>query len=455
MEQKGWAGKLENQKSFFRQGGTREIVLRIEALRRFQSVLSAHETELLEALKKDLNKPNLEAYVSELYFLSKELDLVCKQLKSWLKPTKVGNPLYFFPAKSWIKREPFGAALIIAPWNYPVQLAFAPLIAAIAAGNTVFLKPSEIAKATEQVILKIVNEAFPEKWVFCPTGGEQASKQLLGMEFQFVFFTGSTAIGRLVEKSLAGRLIPSVLELGGKSPCIIQRPKSLTKTVSRILTGKFFNAGQTCFCPDFIAVHQSQKDQLLKELDKQIQSRYPKGDLTDLAATPSESHAERVKSMRLDNARIYGEDSGCQVAPTVQLVERDSALLKEEIFGPLLPVVSYDTEQELIDILDPLDSSLALYLFSDDHEFTGRVADSFASGSVCINDTMKQGSNLALPFGGVGASGMGRYRGKWGVEQFSYPRAYTKRYFLPDPFEIRPPYGNAFASMRRFLKMRK
>jgi len=452
MKANPYSGKLENAKRLFNSGQTRSIENRLSSLRRLADTLKSKENEILNALELDLGKPRVEAFLSELYFLHTEINFICKHLKSWLKPKKVKNPVYFLPAKSWTEFQPFGVALIFSPWNYPIQLALSPIIAAIAAGNTVLLKPSEVTSHCEQVLLDIVAQCFSDDWVQCILGGPDVSKDLLELDVDFVFFTGSTDIGKKVDLALAGRLIPKVMELGGKCPCIVNDTKSLTHTASRILTGKFFNAGQTCFGVDFVAVQDSLHDSLVDELQQQLTARFPNGNLDDLASTPSPLHAERVIQLRSKQAIVIGQDKGSKVAPTLQCIDLESPLLEQEVFGPLLPIIRYKDQAELNNILAKLHAPLALYLFSYDQAFIEHLSQTFPSGSVCINDTMKQNSNLNSPFGGVGMSGMGRYRGKWGIEQFSYRKSVMKRYLTKDPFEITQPYESAFEKMKKLLR---
>ena len=454
MDLNDWSCKLESHKSYFKTGVTIPVAARIEALRSLQKALKANEEEVLQALKTDLNKPDIEAFLSEIYFLIEEMNLICKKLSRWLKPQKVGNPIYFWPAKSWVEKRPYGTVLVIGPWNYPVQLALAPVVAAVAAGNTVVVKPSEVCPAVESVLTKIIAEAFPEEWVSCATGGVEVSEALLALDFDFVFFTGSTAVGKMVDTQLAGRLIPRVMELGGKCPCVVSDPKSIEHTASRVVTGKFFTGGQTCFSPDFVAVSKANTSKLIEALQKELEKRYDEDYSEDLAFPPSERHAERLAGLRREGELVFqlGNDEGRSVAPSLVKIDRVSKLLEEEVFGPILPIVEFTSEEELAEILDPLESPLALYIFAQNEELIEQLVESFPSGAVCINDTMKQGSNLNLPFGGVGESGMGRYRGKWGVDQFSYLRSFTRRYMVHDLFETVPPYKGALEKMKKLLR---
>jgi aldehyde dehydrogenase (NAD+) len=283
-------------------------------------------------------------------------------------------------------------------------------------------------------------------------GGPETSQALLDLPFDFVFFTGSTKVGKAVDAQLAGRLIPRAMELGGKCPCVVNDTKSLAETVDRIATGKFFNAGQTCFSPDFVAIKEDLADRFTTQLKENLECRYGNDLASDFACQPGKAYAERIASMRDENAIVIGEDRELQLAPTLQPIEAGSKLLEEEIFGPLLPIYRYGEERELFSVLDKLHSPLALYIFSHENDFIDELVARFPSGAVCINDTMKQSSNLQLPFGGVGESGMGRYRGKWGLEQFSHKRAFTKRYLLKDVFASRPPYKGALEKMKKLIR---
>jgi len=362
MEHNSYSGKLESQKKFFKNGHTIPVDARINALHSLSKSLKKHEENLLDALEKDIGKPRIESFLAEIYFLHQEINLISKKLRTWLKPQKAKNPFYFWPAKSWISREPYGVSLIFSPWNYPAQLAFSPLVAAIAAGNTVILKPSEITKNTEQVVANIIQDAFEKEWVDCILGGPDVSSELLNLDIDFVFFTGSTEIGKKVDSQLAGRLIPRALELGGKCPCIVNDTTCLKTTASRILTGKFFNAGQTCFAPDFIMVQESLKDELILELEKQLKERFPNDDLSDLAKLPTKNYAQRIINMRDEHSIIIGKDDGLKLSPTIQAIQASSPLLETEIFGPLLPVLNYQDQKELFSTLDKLSSPLALFL---------------------------------------------------------------------------------------------
>lgn len=451
------ADVLRRQKAFFSTGETLTLESRMDSLERLESTLVSHKDEILAALKADLNKPSLEAYLAEYYFLLEEIRLVKKSLKRWLRPKRVSSPVYMQPCKSVVRNEPYGVVLIMAPWNYPIQLALAPLISAIAAGNTVVLKPSELATASEALLVKMLGDVFPPEMVCVQTGGVEASKALLQLKFDFIFFTGSTEVGKVVAKRAAEDLIPSVLELGGKCPCIVDATADIKLAASRILNGKFFNAGQTCFAPDFVAVEESVANALTDALIAELKSvPWHK----EMANVINQKHYSRLLGLleAVDAERVFseGEDDvdELKLAPRiVQGCHWDEALLEHEIFGPILPVVSYQSESDLLEKLSGYGDPLAMYLFSEDDGFCQRMQNAKRSGGVCINDTMKQSMSLNLPFGGVGDSGLGRYRGVYGLEAFSYQRAVVQRgKFGAKWLDLKPPYSKIFPWIERFMR---
>jgi len=421
-------------------------------LKKLESVLIAKQEEILAALAADLGKPGMEAYLSEYYFLLQELRLVRKKMKSWLKKKRVGSPFYFQPCRSWIERKPFGVVLVMAPWNYPFQLSLSPVIAAVAAGNLVVLKPSEMATESERVIGEIIEEAF-DGLVRVVTGGPEVAQSLLEEDFDFIFFTGSTRVGREVAVKAAETLTPTLMELGGKCPCVVDEGVDLKVAARRILAGKFFNAGQTCFAPDFVVVAESMRGAFVKACEE-VMAEVPWAD--EMARIISRKHFERIRGALDGTELIFGEDNGdtCFLAPRViPNANWDHPAMKEEIFGPVLPVLGYSDEPGLMARLAEMENPLAVYCFSKRNDFVDEVATALPSGSLCVNDTMKQFSQLRLPLGGVGKSGYGRYRGRHGVEAFSYEKSVAKRYYFGrDYFEMLPPYEKAFKWMRKFLK---
>ena len=448
---------LRRQREYFATGQTRSVKSRQYSLKLLEDALVAHKDEILAALKSDLNKPSLEAYLAEYYFLLQEIRLAKKSLKKWLKPKRVSSPVYMQPCKSEVMNEPYGVVLIVAPWNYPIQLSLAPLVSAIAAGNTVIIKPSEHASASEALLVKLLAEVYPTKLVHVQTGGVEVSTALLQGKYDFIFFTGSTEVGKIVAKRAAENLTPCVLELGGKCPCIVDATADLKLAASRILNGKFFNAGQTCFSPDFVAVHESVESELIEALKAELSSvPWHK----EMAHMINQNHYQRWLDRLgdVDDRRIFfvGDDEVItnKLAPRIVSDCRwDEALLNNEIFGPILPVIRYTSESDLFEQLSSYGDPLAMYLFSENKEFCENVKNAKRSGGICINDTMKQSMSLNLPFGGVGDSGFGRYRGVYGFESFSYQRAVVKRGKLGAKWlDLKPPYGDLFTWIEKFMR---
>ncbi|MGE9268679.1 MAG: aldehyde dehydrogenase family protein [Verrucomicrobiales bacterium] len=423
-------------------------------LDRLERALREREEAILVALAADLGKPGLEAYVAEFYFVLQELRLLRRKGGKWRKTRRVGSPAYFFPARSELRREAFGVALIVAPWNYPLQLALGPLMNAVAAGNGVVLKPSELSPATNEVLREIVAEVFPDGGGVVVDGGAAEVQALIAAEPDFVFFTGSTEVGRKIAAGAAEVLAPCVLELGGKSPAVFGEEVKLEVAVRRLLAGKFFNGGQTCFAPDFVCVPASLREAFLAEVER-LFAEVPWRE--EMARIVSEGHFRRLEGL-LEGAEVLARQGGdergkLRLAPRVVAADWASELMKEEIFGPLLPVIFYENEAELRRELAARPSPLALYLFSEDRAWVEEWLGLLRSGGVCVNDTMKQGASLTLPFGGVGESGYGRYRGRAGVEAFSYARALVRRgTWAPRALDFLPPYAPAFKWLRKFLR---
>ena len=448
-------GILEAQRLFFASNATKPVSFRKERLSRLAAVISRRSDDLIAALGDDLGKPGVEAYVSEVYFVLSEIRYFLNNLDRWARPRRVGNPFYFFPARSELRREPLGTSLIVSPWNYPVQLSLSPLIASVAAGNVVLLKPSELAPASANLLAEIVDEAFDPEHVTVAQGDAELGKTLLELDFDHWFYTGGETVGRLYAKAAADHLAPIVLELGGKCPCVLDTQLDLEQTIERLVSTKFFNAGQTCIAPDFLLVPDSLHDELVERLGVLIEEFYPESPSPDLARIISDSHYERLLQLIPDTAISIGEDDPSTRYLAPRLIPNatwDSAAMQEEIFGPVFPILRYSDLNDALDRLKGMSSPLALYAFSRNNNFLETVAASIRSGSVCFNDAIKQATNLALPFGGVGHSGMGRYRGKAGFETFSYERPITKRFFFKDLFLVKPPYEGRLDKLRKILK---
>tara|TARA_B110000305_G_C19396204_1_gene617562 strand:- start:383 stop:1723 length:1341 start_codon:yes stop_codon:yes gene_type:complete len=446
---------MESQERFFSTQETRSLEFRKAALLRLAAAIEKRSDQVLEALSSDLGKPGLEAYVSEVYFTLTEIRFFLKNLTRWSKPEKVGSPFYFFPAKSEIRYEPFGTSLIVAPWNYPFQLSLSPLIASVAAGNCVMLKPSELAPATAELLASLIGETFDPDHVTVVNGGIEVAEGLLELPFKHWLYTGSEKVGRVYAEAAAKHLAPIVLELGGKCPCVLDSDIDLDQTVERIASTKFFNAGQTCIAPDFVVIPEELHDSFVQKLKVAMEAYFVDPKSPDLGRIVSASHFERLKNLVSEDSIQIGEDDEAKSFLAPRILPRaawDSPAMKDEIFGPVLPVIASTDAEETMRQLRKFPSPLALYVFSRDKQFQEKIAGSIQSGSVCFNDAIKQATVLDLPFGGVGASGMGRYRGRAGFEAFSYARSVTRRYFFKDVFAVKPPYGNQLEKLRRLLK---
>jgi len=441
--------------AFRRSGATRSLEYRLGALARLEAAISAKTDAILAALATDLGKPGLEAWLAEVHFVLTEIRLFRKNLRRWARPQRVGNPFFIFPAKSEIRRECHGTVLIAAPWNYPFQLSLSPLVAAVAGGNTVVLKPSELAPATGALLGKIVSEVFEPGHVAVLCGGPETGAGLLEQPFDLFFYTGCERVGRLYGAAAARHLVPVVLELGGKCPCLLTDDVDLDLAVPRIVSAKWFNAGQTCVAPDFVLVPESKREAFVAKTRALLEQVYGTGRPRDLAAIVNEVHYERVLSLCQGEVLAIGEDdrSSRLLAPRIlPNAGWEDPAMQEEIFGPVLPVIGYLDLDETLARLATRPDPLALYAFSKDSATLERIAAAVRSGSICFNDAVKQAVNLALPFGGVGASGMGRYRGRAGFETFTWTRAVTRRFWVKDFFLTLPPYGKTLDSMRRWMK---
>ena len=406
---------------------------RKESLNKLLKNIIIHEEEILEALYKDFKKPKFEGVVSETSYVINDLKNTLKNLSSWAKPKRVFPSLLNFPSSDYIYNDPYGRVLIISPWNYPFQLALSPLIAAVASGNTVTLKPSELTPYTSAVVSKIIRESFDFRHVVVVTGDATIAQDLLNKRWDYIFFTGSVAVGKIVAKAAAEHLTPVTLELGGKSPCIVDETANLPLAAKRIVWGKLFNAGQTCIAPDYIVVHYRMKKKLTNLLIKEIELALGENnqESEDFARIINLKNWRRQVGLLENQFVTYGgqhNEEELYVGPT--LIDEpiaESALMQEEIFGPILPIVSYENKEHLHRILTRYEKPLALYLFSEDKSFQKEVMRKYSFGGGCINDTLVHFSNKRLPFGGVGHSGIGAYHGKYGFDTFSHKKSVVKK----------------------------
>lgn len=447
---------VEKQRKFFASGLTKDINFRKEKLMSLYNAIKRNEQLVMDALIQDLNKSEYEAYMSEVGVVLAEISFILKNLRKWSKPKRVGTSITQAPGKSFIYYEPYGVALVISPWNYPFQLALAPLIGAIASGNTVILKPSNYSLHTSKIVKTIIEEVFDEKYVAVVEGGREENTALLEQRFDYIFFTGSVAVGKVVMQAASKYLTPITLELGGKSPCIVDETADLKMAARRIVWGKFLNAGQTCIAPDYLLVNKKIKDELLVLMKEEIISFYGLDPLC-CAFFPkiiSKKHYDRLIKLAKDEEIYYGfGKNGEQIAPTIlNNVSWDAPIMQEEIFGPLLPVIEFEDLLETLEKVKNKEKPLALYLFTKDKKIEKKVLEEISFGGGCINDTVLHFSSKTLPFGGVGNSGMGSYHGKYSFQTFSHKKSILKKTsFLDIPLRY-PPFNKETSFLKRILK---
>ena len=447
---------IRRQRDFFKTGKTKDVAFRIEQLKTLKQAVIEHQPAILEALKADLNKPEFEAYATEIVVI-KEIDYAIKHIKSWTSPKKAAIPIEQFPGSGRIYAEPLGVVLIIAPWNYPFQLIISPLVGAIAAGNCAILKPSEIAPHISQVLTDIIQKHFDAAYIAVVEGGIETSQQLLAEKFDHIFFTGGTAIGKVVMEAAAKQLTPVTLELGGKSPCIVDSDINIEYTARRITWGKFINAGQTCIAPDYLLVDKTIKQELLDSIQKCIREFY--GDepsaSPDYARISNQKHFSRlVEFLKNCEIMIGGQTNEAEryIAPTViDNVSLQAPVMQDEIFGPILPVIEYNDLTEAIAIINERPKPLALYFFSKNKNLQERVCRETSSGGVCINDTIMQVGVSSLPFGGVGDSGIGSYHGKASFDTFSHYKSVLNKSLRLDPKWRYAPYEGKLQQLKRLI----
>ncbi|MEH1842992.1 MAG: aldehyde dehydrogenase [Nostoc sp.] len=447
---------IQNQRDFFNSGKTKDVTFRIEQLKNLRQAIIEHEQSIVEALQADLHKPEMETYLTEIGVI-KEINYAIKHLKTWTKPKKAAVSFDFFSYSARIHPEPLGVVLIIGPWNYPFNLIISPLIGAIAAGNCAIIKPSEIASHTSDIIANIIAKHFDPAYLAVVEGGVDASQKLLAEKFDHIFFTGGTAVGKSVMVAAAKYLTPVTLELGGKSPCIVDSDINLEHTIRRITWGKFINAGQTCIAPDYLLVNKKIKKDLIDGLEKCVKEFYGDNPVNspDYARIVSQKHFDRLVNLLKDGEVLIGgetQPSERYIAPTViDNVSLKYSIMQEEIFGPILPIIEYTDIAEAIALINSKPKPLALYLFSQNKNLQKRVLQETSSGGVCINDTMMQFGVSSLPFGGVGDSGIGNYHGKASFDTFSHNKSVLQNSFWLDLKWRYAPYQGKLPLIKKFL----
>lgn len=422
--------KYEKQKKFFNSGTSKSIQYRINSLKKLKKNISLNENEIINALKSDLGKSETETFFSEIALIYIEINLALKNVKRWSKKRKVSSSLINFLSSDYIIPEPYGVTLNISPWNYPFQLSISPLIGAVAAGNTVILKPSEFSSKTSEIIKKIIENTFEKGHVDVILGGPEIGSKLLDFNWDYIFFTGSTNIGKIVAQKAAINLTPTTLELGGKNPCIVDETANLKVASKRIVFGKFLNCGQTCIAPDFILVHESVKKDFTEKIIERIRKIYNEDveNSENYSRIINKKHFSRLIKLLEKDKIIYGGKNNPNsnfIEPTlIDGSNFNSSLMKEEIFGPILPVVSYSNKDELKKILDNYKDPLAFYIFSNDKKFSNELIKRYSFGGAAVNDTISQIVNHRLPFGGIRNSGLGSYHGKQSFKTFSFYKPY-------------------------------
>lgn len=450
---------VQKHRTYFSTGATLNVSYRVHVLTKLKSCIIKKEEKIHEAIKNDLGKSGFESYMCETGLVLSEISYMLKHIRSYAKEKTVWTPLAQFASRSYKKPSPYGVVLIMSPWNYPFLLTLDPLVDAVAAGNTVVLKPSAYSPHTSEMIREIISECFDEKYVSVVTGGRAENACLLNEHFDYIFFTGSQAVGREVMRKASEHLTPVTLELGGKSPCIIEKSANIKLAAKRVVFGKYLNCGQTCVAPDYIYCDRTVKDKFIREVKRQIQKQYGKQPLQNpnYGKIINEKHFNRILGLIEPDKVVFGgtiNRNGLQIEPTVMdNVTFGDAVMQEEIFGPLMPVLTYDALDEAIRNINALPHPLALYIFTGNKEIAQKVTSRCGFGGGCVNDTIIHLATSEMGFGGFGESGMGSYHGKDGFDTFShYKSIVDKKTWLDLPMRYQP-YKNFYGKLvRMFLK---
>lgn len=448
---------VQQQKKFFSTQSGASIDSRKASLRKLKSIILNSEERIFSALEKDLGKPKFESYLSEVNYIIQEIDLICKNLDKWTRPKKVKTPVVSQPGKSYIYSEPYGVALIIGAWNYPFQLALSPALGAIAAGNSVIIKPSEISSYTSTLLAELINPNFPKEHLHVVEGGVEETQQLLANKLDYIFYTGNSTVGKIIMKAAAENLTPVTLELGGKSPCLVFGENDYDLIAKRIVWGKLFNTGQTCVAPDYLVTTPADRPKIEKALISTIKSFYTDTPLDneDYGKVINERHFKRIKKLLSTDRIIFGgqcKEEECKIAPTLIAANFDSPIMQEEIFGPILPIIEVENIHKAIQYIKNNDKPLALYLFTKDKNVEAQVLNTVSFGGGCVNDTIVHLASDELPFGGVGNSGMGSYHGKYSFDTFSHKKSVLIRPQRLDMPLRYPPYSGKLEQIRKLFK---
>ncbi|RDY27290.1 aldehyde dehydrogenase [Romboutsia weinsteinii] len=452
---------LNNHNVFFNAQRTLNINFRIESLKKLKNAIKNFEYEITEALYKDLGKSEFESYATEIGFVLSSIEHTIKNIKKWSKPKRVSTPIHLFPTKSEVIKQPYGVVLIMGPYNYPFQLLMEPLIGAIAAGNCVVLKPSEVSPNVSSIVKKLIDKTFDSNYISCLEGSIETNTSLINSKFDYIFFTGSVLVGKIVMEAAAKNLVPVTLELGGKSPVIVDKTANINVAASRIMWGKTMNAGQTCIAPDYVLVDKNIKDKLIIEMKNSLKEFYGVNiqESNDFGRIINDRHFNRLKSViEKDKDKIifggnYDENSK-YIEPTLLDIDSfDAASMQEELFGPILPIIDYENIDDAIEYINKNEKPLALYLFAEDKNIEVEVLNRTQSGGVSINDTISHIINPKLPFGGIGNSGMGAYHGKYSFDTFSHERSIIKKSSKINITIAYPPFNQKkLKYVKKFLK---
>jgi len=447
---------VEKQKEFFFSGATIDVSYRINALKKLRSAVSEHSNLLQTALYEDLHKSSHEAIMTELGLVLEELRFHIKRLKKWSKPTKVAPSLGQMPASVRVYKEPYGVTLIMSPWNYPLLLTLSPLIGAISGGNTAVVKPSAYSPSTSSAVKKILSDIFPSEYIHVVEGGRKENTELLKEHFDYIFFTGSTVVGKVVMEAASVHLTPITLELGGKSPVIVDKTADITLAAKRIIFGKIINCGQTCIAPDYVLVDKSVKDALIEKMKFFINEFLGEAPLSNVnyPKVINQKRFDRLNELISHTTVIHGGASQFPfIEPTLVSPKKGDLVMEEEIFGPILPIISIDSIEEAVSMIRSKPRPLALYLFTQDKRVMEEVTSSVQYGGGCINDTIIHLANLKAPFGGVGYSGMGMYHGKFSFDTFTHSKTVMKKGKLFDISARYHPYTpNKSALIKKVLR---
>lgn len=453
-----YSDTLEKQREYFRAGNTLSYKFRKSMLLKLKSTLKDNEERILEALREDLGKSGFEGYATELGIAYEEINYLVKHLKRLMKKTHTATPITQAVSSSYIIHEPRGNTLIMSPWNYPVQLTIVPLAGAIAGGNTAIVKPSRYSKEVSSLLKEILEKTFPEEYIAVFEGGHETNTELLKLRYDFIFFTGSPNVGRIVHSSCTENLTPCILELGGKSPVIIDETAKLKLAAKRLAWGKFLNAGQTCVAPDYLLIKDGLQDEFIRLFKAEIEKMFSSTPLTssDLPKIINEKHFERIIGLINGSTAVYGgkhDEKTMKIEPTVLYpVKETDPVMNEEIFGPVLPILTYRTLDEAIDFIRKREKPLALYIFSENRKNIERVHASVSFGGGCVNDTVVHLTASGLPFGGVGNSGMGNYHGKRSFEAFTHDKSIMDKATWMDLPVRYAPFGNKLRLLRLLMK---